>query len=123
MRRRAGYGRKPFGLMGAAPGRTETTSPAPCARSAPAWPTGARATPQPGAIACAAPFSTHASHVAVDARHLLAQPARIAPVQLATLPYNFLTVRVPRAGRRRLGLRFRAPGRTVLVHGGRAGWA
>ncbi|MYM99291.1 zinc-binding alcohol dehydrogenase, partial [Rugamonas sp. FT81W] len=62
---------------------------------------------------------SHASHVAVDARHVLAQPARVAPAQLATLPYNFLTVCRALAG---AGLtRASAPGRQVLVHGGSGG--
>ncbi|MCU6497016.1 alcohol dehydrogenase catalytic domain-containing protein [Rugamonas sp. A1-17] len=120
VRRRAGYGRKLFGLMGAA--RLPLVLGNDFAGTVCAVGPGVTAWREGDAVFGAKPPSrhgSHASHVTVDARHVLAQPARVTPVQLATLPYNFLTVCRALDG---AGLtRASAPGRQVLVHGGSGG--
>jgi len=62
---------------------------------------------------------THATNVVIDARHALLQPAGMSPMQLAVLPYNFLTVMRSFAG---AGIdRGTIEGRRVLVHGASGG--
>lgn len=120
VRRRAGYGRKLFGLMGAA--RLPLVLGNDFAGTVCALGPGVRGWREGDAVFGAKPPArdgSHASHVAVDAVHLLPQPAGVAPAQLATLPYNFLTVcrALDGAGITRASIQ----GRKVLVHGGSGG--
>ncbi len=120
VRRRAGYGRKLFGLMGA--GRLPLVLGNDFAGTVCAVGPGVSCWREGDAVFGAKPPSrqgSHASHVAVDAAHVLAQPPGIAAAQLATLPYNFLTVCRALAG---AGItRTSVQNRKVLVHGGSGG--
>lgn len=120
VRRRAGYGRKLLGLMGAArlplvlgndfAGTIYAVGP-----GVSEWRVG-------DAVYGAKPPSragSHATHLMVDAAQLLRQPAGVAAARLATLPYNFLTVYRALAG---AGITpANAPGRAVLVYGASGG--
>jgi reticulon-4-interacting protein 1, mitochondrial len=120
VRRRSGYGRKLFGLMGAA--RLPLVLGSDFAGTVCAVGPGVTGWREGDAVFGAKPPSrqgTHATHVALDAAHVLAQPAGIAPAQLATLPYNFLTVCRALAG---AGItRDSVLGRKVLLHGASGG--
>lgn len=120
VRRRAGYGRKLFGLMGAA--RLPLVLGSDVAGTVCAVGPGVRRWREGDAVFGAKPPSrhgTHATHVALDANHLRAQPAGVTPALLATLPYNFLTVWRALAD---AGItRAMAPGSEVLVHGASGG--
>ena len=120
VRRRAGYGRKVFRLTGAA--RLPLVLGSDVAGTVCAVGPGVRRWREGDAVFGAKPPSsegTHATHVALDAAHLLAQPAGVAPALLATLPYNFLTVWRALAD---AGItRFSVPGSEVLVHGASGG--
>jgi NADPH:quinone reductase-like Zn-dependent oxidoreductase len=120
VRRRAGYGRKLFGLMGAA--RLPLVLGNDFAGTVCAVGPGVSGWREGDAVFGVKPPSrqgTHASHVAVDAAHVLAQPDGITAAQLATLPYNFLTVCRALAG---AGItRASISDRSVLVHGGSGG--
>lgn len=120
VRRRAGYGHKLLGLMGA--GRLPLVLGNDFAGKVCAVGPGVTGWREGDAVFGAKPPSrhgTHASHVAVHASHLLAQPAGIDQAQAATLPYNFLTVCRALAG---AGItRASVLNRKVLVHGASGG--
>lgn len=120
VRRRAGYGRKLLGLMGAA--RLPLVLGSDFAGTVCAVGPGVAGWREGDAVFGAKPPSrqgTHATHVAVDASHALAQPAGVDAALLATLPYNFLTVcrALDGAGITRASVQ----GRKVLVHGASGG--
>jgi NADPH:quinone reductase-like Zn-dependent oxidoreductase len=119
-RRRAGYGRRLFSLMGAARmplvlGNDFAGTVCAVGRDVSAFREG-------DAVFGVKPPSTqgtHATHVAVDARLALRQPAGLTAEYLATLPYNFLTVSRALAG---AGITDKTiNGRHVLVHGASGG--
>lgn len=120
VRRRAGYGRRLFALMGAARmplvlGNDFAGTVAAVGRGVTGWCVG-------DAVFGAKPPSsagTHASHVVVRAEHALRQPDGVDALALAALPYNFLTASraIADAGITADTLR----GREVLVHGASGG--
>ena len=120
VRRRGGYGRKLLGLMGAA--RLPLVLGNDFAGTVCAVGPGVTGWREGDAVFGAKPPArdgSHATHVAVDAAHVLAQPAGVPAAQLATLPYNFLTVCRALAG---AGItRTSVLNRRVLVHGGSGG--
>lgn len=119
-RRRAGYGRRLFSLKGAARmplvlGNDFAGTVCAVGRDVTAFREG-------DAVFGVKPPSsqgTHATHVAVDARLALRQPAGVTAAHLAALPYNFLTVSraLDGAGITRAAVK----GRRVLVHGASGG--
>jgi NADPH:quinone reductase-like Zn-dependent oxidoreductase len=119
-RRRAGYGRRLFSLMGAARmplvlGNDFAGTVCAVGRDVTAFREG-------DAVFGAKPPSSqgsHATHVVVDARLALRQPPGLTAGHLAALPYNFLTVSRALAG---AGItRDTIDGRRVLVHGASGG--
>jgi len=120
VRRRAGYGRGLLSLMGAA--RLPLVLGNDFAGTVCAVGPGVAHWREGDPVFGAKPpdsRGSHASHVLVDARHALRQPAGMSAVQLAALPYNFLTVWRALAG---AGITpATAAGRRVLVHGASGG--
>ena len=119
-RRRAGYGRRLFSLMGAA--RMPLVLGNDFAGTVCAVGRDVTALREGDTVFGAKPPSsqgTHATHVVVDARLALRQPPGLTAGQLATLPYNFLTVTRALAG---AGITREAiAGRRVLLHGASGG--
>lgn len=119
-RRRAGYGRRMLTLLGAA--QLPLVLGNDFAGTVCAVGKGVTAFREGDTVFGAKPPSshgTHATHVAVDARHAVHQPAGMSAAQLAALPYNFLTVRRAFDG---AGIRRETVGgRQVLVHGASGG--
>jgi NADPH:quinone reductase-like Zn-dependent oxidoreductase len=119
-RRRAGYGRRLLSLMGAA--RMPLVLGNDFAGTVCAVGPGVSGVREGDAVFGAkAPSShgSHASHVALPARCVLAQPPGMAAAELAILPYNFLTVMRAFAG---AGIaRGSIAQRQVLVHGASGG--
>jgi len=119
VRRRAGYGKKLFSLLGAA--RLPLVLGNDFAGIVTTVGVGVSRFREGDAVFGAMPPSsagTHASHVVVRAEHAVPQPGdmRTIPVNaLATLPYNFTTVlrALADAGLREENVR----GRDVLIHG------
>lgn len=120
VRRRHGYGRRLFSLIGAArlpltlgndfAGRVSRVGP------------GVFHLREGDAVFGAAPPSSHGSHanrIIVRAEHAVSQPAGVACVSLATFPYNYLTVTRAMRGAG-LGDGDLA-GMRVLVHGATGG--
>jgi NADPH:quinone reductase-like Zn-dependent oxidoreductase len=120
VRRRAGYGQRLLSLTGAA--RLPLVLGNDFAGSVCAVGPGVHGWREGDAVFGAMPpdrRGTHASHVAVDARHAMRQPPGMPAKQLATLPYNFITVWRALAG---AGVTpATATGRRVLVHGASGG--
>jgi len=120
VRRRAGYGRGLLSLLGAA--RLPLVLGNDFAGSVCAVGAGVREWREGDAVFGAKPpdsRGSHASHVVVDARHVVRQPPGMTAVHLAALPYNFLTVWRALAG---AGITpGAATGRRVLVHGASGG--
>jgi NADPH:quinone reductase-like Zn-dependent oxidoreductase len=120
VRRRAGYGRKLFSLLGAT--RMPLVLGNDFAGKICAVGTNVRGFREGDAVFGAKPPSscgTHASHVVVNAKHAVLQPVGVTPTMLAALPYNFLTVSGAFAD---AGItRDSVSGRQVLVHGGSGG--
>jgi NADPH:quinone reductase-like Zn-dependent oxidoreductase len=120
LRRRSGYGRRLFSLLGAATlplvlgndfaGKVTAIGPGV---------TGLRVGDQVFGAKPPSRWGTHATHAIVRAEHAVRQPGGVAPAVLATLPYNFLTMRRALAD---AGLtRASAYQRQVLVHGASGG--
>ncbi|HJV02187.1 MAG TPA: alcohol dehydrogenase catalytic domain-containing protein [Burkholderiaceae bacterium] len=120
VRRRGGYGRKLFRLMGAA--RLPLVLGNDFAGTVTAVGAGVRGVRVGDAVFGAKPPSsagTHAQHVVVRAEHAAPSPGGIPATVLAALPYNYLTVRRALAD---AGIdRASAHGRAVLVHGAGGG--
>lgn len=120
VRRRAGYGKRLFALLGAA--RLPLVLGNDFAGVVTAVGKGASPFRVGDAVFGAKPPSSagsHASHLTVGARHAVLQPVGADEAALATLPYNFLTVSRALAG---AGLDdASASGRKVLVHGATGG--
>jgi NADPH:quinone reductase-like Zn-dependent oxidoreductase len=120
VRRRGGYGRRMLAVLGAA--RLPLVLGNDCAGVVCAVGAGEAGLREGDPVFGAKPPSsagTHASHVVVDARHLLLQPPGVPEQKLACLPYNFLTVKRALAG---AGIADqRVCGREVLVHGASGG--
>lgn len=120
VRRRGGYGRKLFGLLGAA--RLPLVLGNDFAGTVTAVGAGVRGVRVGDAVFGAKPPSsagTHAQHVVVRAEHAVPCPRGVPATLLAALPYNYLTVRRALAD---AGIdRASAHGRAVLVHGAGGG--
>ena len=120
VRRRGGYGRRIFSLIGAA--RLPLVLGNDFAGTVTAVGRAVKHLREGDAVFGAKPPSsagTHARYVVVRAEHTLRQPAGMCASALATLPYNFLTVSraIANAGINRENSR----GRAVLVHGASGG--
>lgn len=116
VRRRDGYGKRLLSLMGA--GRLPLVLGNDFAGTVCAVGPGVTGLREGDAVFGAKPPSrtgTHATHVAVRAEHVCLSPSSISATALATLPYNFLTVR--RAFTDAGICRDTVSGRPVLVHG------
>lgn len=121
VRRRNGYGKKLFSLLGAA--RMPLVLGNDFVGIVTATGRGVSRFREGDAVFGALPPSsagTHATHVVMRAEHAALKPAGIADSVLATLPYNFLTVSraLADAGLDSSG---RIRGRDVLVHGASGG--
>lgn len=118
--RRAGYGRRMFSLLGAA--RLPLVLGNDFAGTVYALGRGVSTFREGDAVFGAKPPSragTHATHVIVDASDAVHQPIGMLEEQLASLPYNFITVMRAFAG---AGItRSSVNGREVLVHGASGG--
>lgn len=119
-RRRAGYGRRLMGVMGAA--RLPLVLGNDFAGTVCAVGRDVNSVREGDAVFGAKPpasAGSHASHVLVDASLVLRQPPGMRAEQLAALPYNFLTVARAIAG---AGItRSAVKGRDVLVNGASGG--
>jgi NADPH:quinone reductase-like Zn-dependent oxidoreductase len=119
-RRRAGYGRRLMGVLGAA--RLPLVLGNDFAGIVCALGRGVTGVREGDAVFGAKPPSSqgsHATHVLVDAALVLRQPPGMRAEHLAALPYNFLTVARAIAG---AGItRSAVKGRDVLVHGASGG--
>ena len=120
VRRRSGYGRRLFSLLGAA--RLPLVLGNDFAGIVTAVGPGVKSLREGDAVFGAKPASscgTHAAYAVVRAEHAQLQPAAISAATLATLPYNFLTVSraIADAGITSANIR----GRKVLVHGATGG--
>jgi NADPH:quinone reductase-like Zn-dependent oxidoreductase len=120
VRRRGGYGRRMFSLLGAA--RLPLVLGNDFAGIVTAVGRGVSGLREGDAVFGARPPSsagTHATHVLVQARHAVLQPAGQSHVRLAAMPYNFLTVwrALADAGVAAANI----SGRRVLVHGATGG--
>ncbi|MBA5689908.1 alcohol dehydrogenase catalytic domain-containing protein [Rugamonas apoptosis] len=120
VRRRSGYGRRLMSLLGAA--RLPLVLGNDFAGTVCAVGPGVTQWREGDAVYGVKPPSsqgTHATHVVVAAQHALRRPPGMAAIQVATLPYNFLTVWRALAG---AGITHdAAAGRRVLVHGASGG--
>jgi len=120
VRRRDGYGRTLFSLMGAA--RMPLVLGNDFAGTVCAVGPGVTGLREGDAVFGAKPPSsagTHATHVTVRAEHVCLSPPAVPAAALATLPYNFLTVTRALAD---AGIsRDTVKGRHVLVHGATGG--
>lgn len=120
IRRRSGYGRRLFSLLGAA--RLPLVLGNDFAGIVTAVGPGVDSFHEGDAVFGAKPPSsagTHAAYAVVRAQHALPQPAAISAPVLATLPYNFLTVTRAIADAGITSENIRA--RDVLVHGATGG--
>jgi len=120
VRRRDGYGKTLFSLMGAA--RLPLVLGNDFAGTVCAVGPGVKGMREGDAVFGAKPPSTtgtHATHVTVRAEHVCLSPPTVPAAALATLPYNFLTV--TRAFSDARICRETVNGRPVLVHGATGG--
>ncbi|MGO4307031.1 alcohol dehydrogenase catalytic domain-containing protein [Cupriavidus sp. RAF12] len=120
VRRRGGYGRRLFSLMGAA--RMPLVLGNDFVGTVFAVGRGVTGLREGDAVFGAKPPSsagTHATHVTMRAEHARLRPSSVPAAALATLPYNFLTVTQAFAD---AGIcRETVNGRPVLVHGATGG--